>query len=132
VNLTKITSCTPYKIEKPFAPRACLRVPRYANYKEEGQVSVEDKGALKCPDLHGCYRGSMWPSSVMLHKNTVTVQPASSMSVSIASHNYLLFLVLLKYCPYELRVIILDVSFFKVLFSYSRFFFNTCISFFIG
>ena len=72
-------------------------------------------------DLLSCYRGSMWPSAVMLHKNTVTVQPASSISVSIASHNYLLFLALLKYCQYKLCAIILDVSFFKILFSCSRF-----------
>jgi len=82
-------------------------------------------------DILSYYRGSIWPSAVMLHKNMVTVQPTSSISVSIASHNYLLFLVLLNYCQYKLCVIILDVSFFKVLFSCSRFF-NTCISFFIG
>jgi len=69
-------------------------------------------------DLLGCYRGSIWPSAVTLHKIMGTVQPASSIYVSIASHSYLLFFLLLKYCPYKLCVIMLDVSFFKVSFSH--------------
>jgi hypothetical protein len=70
-------------------------------------------------DLLSCYRGSIWPSAVMLHKNMGTVKPLSSISVCFISCNYLLFLLLLKNFPCKLCVILLDISFLRVLFSHS-------------